>query len=224
MTANPQQEDLDKDGQGDACDDDIDGDGIANKLDPNPQKHDTPLYFAEKLGAAAGDQSAVPPASWSAQGDAYCHSQTTDKVEWTQLQKSLTPDVLVESVIVVQGQTPPPKGFPRVGLTVRLVTSPGFRAVVCWIDPADGRLILGRYWDGNYNGDYKASAAGSVATTPWPRAYRLRASADGDKFSCELVPGGPLLTAQSTWFSSGNAGLIASDVTACYQSLLVLPL
>jgi hypothetical protein len=199
---------------------DSDGDGIPDDLDPRPQTADTVLYLAAKLGAAAGEQLTVPKASWGPQGDLFCHTSSGNKVEWTLLQKSLPADQLVETVVEVTGVVP---GWPHVGLLFRLTTPANkLNAYVCGIDLALGSLIIGRFWNGGYYGDYGASAAGSIPTSPWPRTYRLRASAKGSALSCELVGGGPALTEQQTLFSSGTVGLAAIDANACFKSLVVV--
>jgi hypothetical protein len=219
--ANPDQRDTDGDKIGDACDDDIDGDTLPNMDDPDPTTPNTILYYTAAPGPDLGDFSTL--GSWSAQGDALCHTTIAPSAERTRLIDSkLTPvNYVAQSRFTVSAINTDITEWPAAGIAFRTssIAAYAFSAFVCYVDLQQGRLVLGGYVDALWT-QYQASAAGTLPTA-LPASYRLRVSANGSSITCEAV-GGPKLFDVHAGQASGTVGFVSFAAKVCFQSLVVV--
>ena len=217
--ANPNQADLDADGQGDACDPDRDGDGVPNSIDPFPDAKDTVHYY--KL---PGNNLAdfVYGGVWSAgSAGSYCNPGTQKLGHWARLGSTLQPqtDYLVQTRLtgnnwITSG------GWPAAGLAFRFSSYTPVNFYSCDLDLLNRRLVLGGYTSGAWT-TYKVTSNNTVpATGP----YTLRVTVNGAALSCELVPGGPSLSHTNSTHTSGPVGFFSSGTDVCFDYLLVTAL
>ncbi|MBW2733911.1 MAG: thrombospondin type 3 repeat-containing protein [Deltaproteobacteria bacterium] len=214
--ANMGQTDLDSDALGDACDSDMDDDSLPNDIDPNPDSKDTVHYYKAPLGTAMGDFTFEGP--WSAgSGGALCHTSTATSYDWTRLESSelSATDYLVQTRFTFVSHSTS-GGWPAAGLAFRNKSIDPPSNYICVVDTENRRVVLGRFNSGDWN-EYAASSSGSVSNAV---AYTVRAIAEGNSLTCQVV-GGPSVTYSSSLHDSGTVGLFTYEVNACFDYLFV---
>lgn len=212
VTPNPTQADMDSDGDGDACDSDIDGDTLPNTVDPFPTTANVVYYYktADKL-LTDGNVSGT----WTKNGTALCQNSYSDAFA-VSLKAPFLPgsNYLVETRITVLDTNPSITDSPGVGIDFRMTSTNGYD---CVIDLWDFYLLIGE-WD---------SAGWQVRTTTAPQSvptagpYLLRASANGNNLSCQL-PGTTVAQISDSSNPAGIVGFFTYYTKACIDYLLVI--
>jgi len=218
-TSNPTQADMDKDGEGDACDDDIDGDTLPNTVDPFPTSADVVYYYktADQLltdGATSGN--------WTANGTALCQNSYNDFYS-VKLKSSFIPvsDYLVETRFTVQGTDPGAPSWPGPGLDFRVT---GFGAsntsgYDCSVDLWDYRMVIGEFDPS----DWHELSGSAKQTAPTSGPYRMRMVAKGNSLVCQLVGAvQPSTQDNDSTYPSGTVGLFSFHTKVCFDYLLVI--
>jgi len=202
---------MDNDGDGDACDSDIDGDTLPNTVDPFPTSANVVYYYktANKL-LSDGNLSGT----WTPSGTALCQNDYTDGFA-VSLNASFLPtsNYLVETRITVLGVDPNATDGPAVGIDFRMTSTNGYD---CVIDLWDFDLLIGE-WDSS---GWQAKTTTAQQSVPSTGPYLLRATAKGNSLSCQLSG----TTAQvNDWTnSSGIVGVFTYYAKACIDYLLVI--
>ena len=214
--ANPSQADLDKDGKGDACDDDIDGDTLPNDVDPDATKANVVYYYktADQL-KQDGDLNG----SWSTSGTKLCQWNWNDTFSVI-LDPKFVPssNYLVETKVTVVGIDPslPAGWWPSPTLLYRV--GPVDSDYDCSANLGDYRLEIGK-WDGT---TWSSLANGTNGSLPKNGPYRLRAIVKGSSLTCQLG-GTPLsVSKMDPDFPTGTVGFLTDHVRACFEYLLVV--
>jgi hypothetical protein len=216
---NPTQADLNKDGEGDACDDDIDGDTVPNSFDPFPSTADVVYYFKTANQLLT---DGVLTGTWTAQGTSLCQNSYSDSYE-ARLKGSFLPasDYLVETRITVQSTDPglPAGDWPGPGIDFRETTGTNDSGYDCAVDLWDFRVVIGE-WDPS---DWASIASSSKSSAPTSGPYRLRVVAKGSSLSCQVVgSAGALAQVTDSSNPSGLVGLFTYHTKACFEYLLVI--
>jgi hypothetical protein len=212
-TSNASQADLDKDGAGDACDDDIDGDTLPNTVDPFPASADVVYYYktADMLlqdGSYSGN--------WTASGTSLCQNSYHDGYG-IGLKSTFIPDsdYLVETQFTILATEPGATDTPGPGIDVR-VTSGGSSGYDCTLDTEYNNLVIGEY------SSWYPIASSTPQTVPTSGPYRMRMVAKGSYLSCEIV--GVQTKAQVNDPSKpyGTVGVFTYLTKTCFDYLLVI--
>lgn len=220
---NPSQADMDLDGAGDACDGDLDGDGLSNEQDPQPAKPNV-VYYHKTANMLLNDGNVS--GTWAAKGTTLCQESWTGVYE-TALTGALIPtsDYLVETRFTVQGinLNGPVQGYwPSAGLGLRLTMKPGagLSGYQCLIDLKETHLVIGKPTSADWT---QLAAGGKLAILQPGGPFRLRAIVEGNAISCQLVEGGhPGVSTVDATSPLGSVGVMSDYAKVCFEYLTVI--
>ena len=217
---NPTQLDLDADKQGDLCDGDVDGDQIANNIDPRVTQKDVVYYLQLPVPKLAQFDSF---GSWTPSGSQICQTQSyKDQAYRMALKTTVMPhkDYLAETkVTVVKFKTLSGMDWPDAALIFRVsgIGSKAFYSYACTVDPQHRRVMLVEI-DKAEMTELKSSADGSL---PAGDTFRIQARVVGSKISCAVV-GGPKVELTHTKWPTGSVGFATFRTHSCFHYLMVL--
>jgi len=209
---NPDQKDTDGDKAGDACDADLDGDGLLNFQDPAPEVKNTVLY--QGVPPKTSDLSCDTQGIWTALSGLFSAPAQTSKDPVTTccFKKGLPSDVLAAASLMFGAKA---GQAPLIGIALRANT---WNHYLCAVDVGAQRLVLGKTVNGVLT-LLQVSAHGSV---PVSGLYTLQASSVGSQLTCTETTAKVTLSATDSSHPTGSLGVATYDATAWYTILSVV--
>ncbi len=223
---NTNQADLDKDGVGDVCDTDKDGDSLLNTIDPYPNIKNSFVYNKDP-GPNGTDYERT--SGWKQLSAKACTLDEFGNFLWMRLHTTVRSPAPFPNAQLVQARVSLKQegayssvSWPSIGVIARSKNGPTFSAYVCIIAPVQNELqLFVAHSVSSFERIATTPLNAANSTTPW--TLRLTAAQD-DRLTCSIIVGGKsavTASATPTTHLTGTAGIFSNRAEVCFDQLIV---